>query len=590
MSIFGLLSVGAQSILTHQKSIDAVNENIANQDNEEYARQRVNLQDVVPAGVQIKNLQRIFDNHLFNRFLKLNQETSGDKTYTDVLHEVETMFNDIHGSGFFNNINKFFNAFSDVAVNPDDPAARDAVISAARQLIANIRDTYNNMQKIKEETSLSIKDSIHKINNILKNIAQLNKNIKSFRYDDTRLNNYLNQRDALLKELSSYIDIKVTYRDDNTADVYTVKGYGLVLYDQYKSISYEYTQEGAKVKVDNVDLTNLFKNGKVGGALRAINKINQKITDLNDFTALFASSVNKLHRHGYDLNGNTGRDFFKISPDSSLDYINASNIDLNINDYKEIAVAADSRYLNSDNSIAKSIFALKDFNEITTKTTNNSVSSTTTFGGGSFDIVLDNKKIATVNYTSTDTISDIVNKINNSQSLVVAKLYENPPSSGNYYIQFFAKDIKLSPSIKIENDTGNFVSTVGGIDNYKSLYNPEEKALLTSSSGLTFGSTTPKYKISNVDNLTLLGNKSFQELYTKRFTSELGIEISDAKERLDSNKKLLEAVKSKIEEKSGVNVDEELVNLMKYQRAYQSAAKLITVTDELIQTILGLVK
>ncbi|EDP73470.1 flagellar basal body rod C-terminal domain-containing protein, partial [Hydrogenivirga sp. 128-5-R1-1] len=166
--------------------------------------------------------------------------------------------------------------------------------------------------------------------------------------------------------------------------------------------------------------------------------------------------------------------------------------------------------------------------------------------------------------------------------------YENPPASGNFYVQLYAKDIKLSPSIKIQNDTGNFISSIGGINNYTSLYNPEEKALLTTTTGLQIGSTY--YKLNSIDNLSLLDTKSFQELYTKKFTSEIGFEISDAKNRLDANKNLRDAVQSKIEEKSGVNVDEELVNLMKYQRAYQSAAKIINVTDELLQTILGLVK
>lgn len=588
MSIFGLLSLGSQALLTNQKSVNITNENIANQYSDGYARQNVSLQDIVPEGVDIKRIERVFDNGLFKRYLNLNQEVSSDETYTNLLSEIETMFNDIQGTGFYKNVNKFFNSFSDVAINPDDPAARDAVISAANQLVAKIRDTYNNMTKVRDEISLSIKDNVNKVNNIIKHIAQLNKNIKAFKFDETRLNNYLNQRDALLKELSSYMDIKVVYRDDNTTDVYTVKGHALVTYDQFYKVSYEAKENGVVIRVNTTDLTSQFKKGQIGAKIKAIDFINKKINDLNDFTALFASSVNKLHRQGYDLNGNTGIDFFKISPDSSLNYINASNIALNITDYKQLAVASDPNYLNADNSIAKSIFALKDFNEITTKVSQTAVSSTATFGGGSFDLILDNKKIATINYTATDTLNDIVNKINSAQNLVVAQVYENPPASGNFYVQLYAKDIKLSPSIKIQNDTGNFISSIGGINNYTSLYNPEEKARLTTTTGLQIGSTY--YKLNSIDNLSLLDTKSFQELYTKKFTSEIGFEISDAKNRLDANKNLRDAVQSKIEEKSGVNVDEELVNLMKYQRAYQSAAKIINVTDELLQTILGLVK
>jgi flagellar hook-associated protein 1 FlgK len=586
-SIFGLLSLGSQALLTNQKSINVTNENIANQYSDGYARQNVSLQDIVPEGVDVKKIERIFDNNLFKRYLSLNQQVNSDETYSNLLSQIESMFNDIQGTGFYDNINKFFNSFSDLTVNPDDPAARDSVISAAQQLVSKIRDTYNNMIATRDEISSSIKDNVNRVNDILTNIANLNKDIKAFRFDETRLNNYLNQRDQLLKELSSYLDVKVVYRDDNTADIFTVKGHPLVVYDHPYKVDFETKEDGVIVKVNTTDLTSEFKNGQIGAKIKAISFINQKINDLNDFTALLASSVNKIHRNGYDLNGNTGVDFFKISPDSSLNYINASNIDLNVTDYKQIAIAADPNYLNSDNSIAKSILALKDFNQISTKITSNAVSSSATFTGGSFDLIFNNQKVATINYASTDTISDIVNKINSSQNLVVAKLYENTPSSGNFYIQFYAKDISLSPSIDIQNDTGSFLSSTGGLSNYNSLYNLEEKASLTSTSGLQIGSTF--YKISNLDNLNILNSKSFQELYTKRFTSEIGLEIENAKNSLDASKNLRDAIQSKIEENSGVNLDEELVNLTKFQRAYQSAAKIINVTDELLQTLLSIV-
>ncbi|RMA97512.1 flagellar hook-associated protein FlgK [Hydrogenothermus marinus] len=585
MSLFGTLSIGSQAILTSRKAVDITNENISNQDSEGYSRQTPVIQDLVPVGVSITKIKRIFDNTLYNRYINLNQQVSGNNTYVDILSEVETFFNDIHGTGLSESINSFFNSFNDVAIDPKDPAARETVISQARQLISKIRDTYSNMKQIKEDLKVGMDEDIQKVNNILSSIAKLNKNIKIFHNDETRLNNYLDQRDKLLKDLSTYLDIKVVFRKDDTVDIYTVKGHSLVLYDKAKTLSAEATNTGVKVRVDSIDLTSDFQNGSIGGKLRALDVINKKISDLNDFTALFAASVNKIHRQGYDLNGNTGRDFFKISPDSSLKYIDASNIDLNITDYTQIAAASDSNYLNSDNSVIKSLIALEDYNEITTKTSITGVSPSTTFGNGSFDLYLDNQKIATINYSATDTISNIANTINSSQSRVVAKVYTD--SSGNEHLQLFAKDINLSPSIELKNDTGSFVSSIGGLNSYKGLFNPEEKTDLTSSSGLNIGGTI--FKVSDKANLDLLGNTSFQELYNKKFVAELGLKISDAKDKLSSDTILRDSLDQKIKEKSAVNLDEELANLVKYQRAYQSAAKIIAVTDELIQTVLGLV-
>ncbi len=587
MSLFGILSVGGQALLTGRKAIDITSENLSNQDTEGYSRQRVHQQDITPNGVYVKDIERVFNNSIYKRILAVNQQVEGEKNYKDILSEVESLFNDIHGTGFGQKIEEFFNAFNDIAINPDDLAARDKVISVAKQLIGRIRDNYDNMQAIRDETVLSVKDEVKRLNDILVSLVKANKNIKAFRNDKTRLNNYLNERDRLLKELSGLIDIKVKIKSDETVDITTVKGHPLVLDDKYFSVKTEERDGKLRVFADNTDLTELFSNGKIGASLKAIAFIEKKINDLNDFVSIFAAVVNKIHRHGYNLKGETNVDFFKISEDSSLPYINASNIALNINDAKDIAAAGDARYLNSDNMIVKGIIALKDYNQIATKKSANAVSSSDTFGSGSFDVYIGDRKLATVSYTSSDTLSDIVDKINTSQSEVVAKVFEYPSGSGNQYLELFAKDLPKSKRIDLKNDSGAFVSTIGGLSNNKGFLNPAEVEGLKNGN-LQIGDV--KYQISNPDNYNIVENKSLNELYNKRLVAEIGFEIEHTKDNLKDNETFLNALEEKLKEISGVNTDEELANMLKYQRAYQSAAKIITVTDELLQTVLNMIK
>ncbi len=587
MSLFGILSVGGQALLTGRKAIDITSENLSNQDTEGYSRQRVHQQDITPNGVYVKDIERVFNNSVYKRILAVNQQVEGEKNYKDILSEVESLFNDIHGTGFGQKIEEFFNAFNDIAINPDDLAARDKVISVAKQLIGRIRDNYDNMQAIKDETVLSVKDQVKRLNDILVSLVKANKNIKAFRNDKTRLNNYLNERDRLLKELSGLIDIKVKIKSDETVDITTVKGHPLVLDDKYFSVKTEERNGKLRVFADNTDLTELFSNGKIGSSLKAIAFIEKKINDLNDFVSIFAAVVNKIHRQGYNLKGETNVDFFKISEDSSLPYINASNIALDINDAKDIAAAGDARYLNSDNMIVKGIISLKDYNQIATKKSVNAVSSADTFGSGSFDVYIGDRKLATVNYTSSDTLSDIADKINTSQSEVVAKVFEYPSGSGNQYLELFAKDLPKSKRIDLKNDSGTFVSTIGGLSNNKGFLNPAEVEGLKNGN-LQIGDV--KYQISNPDNYNIVENKSLNELYNKRLVAEIGFEIEHTKDKLKDNETFLNALEEKLKEISGVNTDEELANMLKYQRAYQSAAKIITVTDELLQTVLNMIK
>ena len=587
MSLFGILSLGSQALLTGKRSIDITSENISNQYSDDYSRQLIHQEDLVPAGVNIVNIERAFDNSLFSRIVSVKQQVSYGQTYSDILSEVEALFNDIHGSGFSEKITEFFNAFNDVAINPDDISARDKVISVANQLVGRIRDAYDNLVSIKNETELAVKDNVQRINDILTALAKTNKNIKAFSEDKTRLNNYLNQRDRLLRDLSEILDVKVKLKSDNTVDAVSVKGHPLVIYDKASTLTTEEENGELKVLINGAKLTDFFQYGKIGAQLQAIKFINQKLDDLNDFTSVFSASVNKIHRNGYDLNGNTGINFFKISADSSKTYIDASNIDLNITDPKQIAAAASNNYLNSDNTVIKGIIALKDFNENTIKQSNTAVASTNTFGGGSFDIYLNNQKITTINYSIADTITDMANAINSSQDLVVANVYEYPNGSGNYYLELYAKDISKSGSIELKNDTGSFVAIIGGISDKNGIFNNAEETALTTGT-LTIGGIN--YSVLNTDNYNLVKNKSFSELYNKRFIVDIGFKIETTKDNLENNTTFLNSLEDKLSQISSVNLDEELANMLKYQRAYQSAAKIISITDELLQTILGLVK
>jgi len=208
--------------------------------------------------------------------------------------------------------------------------------------------------------------------------------------------------------------------------------------------------------------------------------VNGTLSSLNDFTSVFAAAVNKVHREGYDLNGNTGTDFFRISPSSSSPILDASNIDVNIDDPNMVAAASDPNYTDSDNTNAKRLLNLKD--------------------------------------------------------------------------------------------------TISGV------FTPAEESSLTGG-GLTIGSIT--YASSSED-YSFIRKSSFSEFYGSRIVSSVGLELEGVKERYEDNSFLLDAVDRKLKEISGVNMDEELINLEKLQRAYEASARIINVTDELIKTVLSL--
>ncbi len=209
------------------------------------------------------------------------------------------------------------------------------------------------------------------INRLSKQLALLNKKIagqpKNLIPEQEKLNTLLNERDKVLKELSSHIDVKVRYNANNTADVFSAKGHALVLADR----SYEITlQKAAKdlghglqtfstqVLINGVELTNDFSKGSFAAKLHTENFLDTTLAKLNNLVNTFATKNNDILTQvgSYDYDGNTpGKALFKASDGGT---INLSTIE--VNDIKPEEIAAAKSAAKSDNSNIKELYALKN--------------------------------------------------------------------------------------------------------------------------------------------------------------------------------------------------------------------------------------
>lgn len=487
MSLFYSLTLGSQALLSNKRGVEITNKNISNVFTKGYTRKIPVFTDMPTGGVNLEKVQRAYDEILFQKVISTNQALVSDENYKDLLTQIESIFNDIQGSGFSNSLNEFFNAFHAVSLNPNDMAARYDAITKAQQLVGRIRNSYDNLEKTEDYIKFSLKDQITKLNSLLEELANINKSIK-LSPDEKKLQ-YLDERDRILKDISSLIDLKVVLREDGTADIFTTKGFSLVVYDTPHKLSImppnDITRQNEiTVRWDGVDITDEIGNGKIGGFVKGYKFVKMIKENLNDFTSLLAASVNKVHRQGYDLDGNTNIDFFTIDTSvSSSTSLDASNIKLAFDDPRKIAAAQDPTLTNSDNRNIKKLIELKD------------------------------------------------------------------------------------------SISGVFSSA-------------EETALLSGS--LTIGSIN--YELKNPDHYNLLKERNFAELYNTAFTTTIGFELESVKKSEKHNRFLYEAADQQLKEKTSVNMDEELINLTKLQRAYEAAARIINITDELLETVINLGK
>ncbi|SMO82863.1 flagellar hook-associated protein 1 FlgK [Balnearium lithotrophicum] len=443
MALFGALSIASQALLSQQIGVKTTNRNINNVYTDGYSREVPILSDSPAAGVKVEDIRRVFNKAYFKRLLSNSGEYQNLETYRNVLEQVESVFNDQMGSGLSEALNDFFNSMHDIAVKPDDLAARANFLSVTKTLVGRIRDSYSSLEEIKTTTEGQLRDTINELNRLSDKLRDINKSMLLYKDTPDRLNQYLDERDRTLKEISKLIDVKVVYLPDERVRVYTAKGVPLVLETKSFNVSYE----NSKISVNGIDITKELQKGKISGLAKGIEQVENYMEKLNLLVSTFAEKINLQHEAGYDLYGNTGIKLFKSDNGNPID---ASNITLAFDDPKKVAAASDSNYLSSDNTNIKALI-----------------------------------------------------------------------------------------------DLGN-------------------------------------QKYSELSNL------SFSEYYGTEIVSSIGSDVKEVKDLVKSSKFRLDAIEEKVKEFSSVNIDEELINLTKYQRAYQAAARIVTVTDELLQTILSM--
>ncbi|RKQ61730.1 flagellar hook-associated protein 1 FlgK [Thermovibrio guaymasensis] len=448
MSLFGALSIASQALLSNRIAVNSTTKNINNSYTEGYSREEPVFADVPGSGVSVEELRRVFSRALFKQYVSANQEREAYSQESTILSQIESVFNDATGSGFSEALNYFFSSLHDVALNPDDIAARESFLGAARTLIGRIRQSYSSLEEIGETYYGKLLNSVDRLNQLLKELSQVNKFIPLSKGSPT-YNQYLDQRDKLIEEISSFIETKVTFNEDGTVNLYTAKGFALVLKDRAFKVSADRDSSGIHLKVNGSDISSSLKKGSIGGILSGIGLVEEWKSRLNKFTSVFAEKVNQQHKAGYDLYANKGGDLFTSDNGQPVD---ASNIVLAFDDPKKLAAASSTSNLNADNENVKALIALG------------------------------------------------------------------------------------------------------------------------------------QEKFSELNDL------SFGEFYASEIVSALGSKVASVKNLYENSTLRFNAVKEKVKELSGVNVDEEMIKLTKFQKAYQAAARVVTVSDELLETVLGMVR
>jgi flagellar hook-associated protein 1 len=365
-NIYGLLNIGESALLTQQRAIDITGNNIANVNTPGYSRQRLIIKQNSPiradnmtisTGVTSdQKIQRFYDQFIT---AQLNGETESLGRWDaqkQALEKVELMFDESGGNGLGTALDDFFNAWQDLSNNPSGVAERTSLVSAGQYLASTFNETYNNLSSLREDIDTHVVNVVSDVNDMAARIAELNRKVTQVEVNGYNANDYRDERDQLVRDLSEQIDIQSFEDDDGNINV--MVGNGKPLVDGVNTWQLTTADNSGVQDVmwqasdgTTVDITAQIPSGELKGWIESRDTlISDYMTQLDTLADGIRTGVNGLHTTGFDLNGDAGVDFFTGTGAVDL----AVNTSI-VTDSDLIAAAGAGEGLPGGNSIAIAI-------------------------------------------------------------------------------------------------------------------------------------------------------------------------------------------------------------------------------------------
>lgn len=343
MSNLSSLEIGKRALLTQKLGLDVTSNNIANVNTPGYSRRTVVISETPPilrygqyigTGVEANHL-RSFREEYFDKEIRTSiSRQMGYEADEKILQRIQAVLAEPSESGISEIVDKFLNDFNELALRPENLHLRELLLQTAQTLAERFNTTAMDLAELRAEAFGETQNIVTKINGLVKDIAELNKNIVSSKsLTSNEAITYLDQRATKIEELSKLAGVTATYSDNGSANVF-INGINIITgqnYTQLKALEMPNSVTGERT----LQIAKLDYYGNVIGSVSPqtgelasyLNHFNVTLDDkdtsggfstakqLNEFAAAIAQKVNALTVGGYGLDDTDaappGRYFFE---------------------------------------------------------------------------------------------------------------------------------------------------------------------------------------------------------------------------------------------------------------------------------------
>ena len=544
-NIFSILNTAKVGLLSQQLAIEVTGHNISNVQTEGFTRQEVNFVTARPrhaglgllgTGVRVDSITRDFDQFLFNQILGEGSATGSFQVRSDIFKTIETLFNDTTGRSLSGELNEFFRAFDDLAINPPGLAERTTVAANAENLVSDFNLLGADLFQERVNSDLSVSDTVSEINALLDDIARLNLSVHTTETGVSPANDLRDQRDLAVLNLSEKLDIAFIDTNNNQVSITLKDGTPLVIGLNTFQLSTANNPDNKGFKDilisdgggGTINITNQIQGGEVRGLL---DMRDLELVDLIDQVDRLAASIvtefNSVHKLGTGLDGSTGIDFFTpLTPTVIPNSLNTGTGVVTITNASPSTVSTDKFQMQFNSAT--------DF-DLINLTTGVNTGNVVFVPGTAFNI----SGGLSVTITGAPIAGDIVN----------FSVSENA-----------ATTMSVSSAIltNVDQIAAGLSTTTDG-DNALALSNLQNK--------LVFG-----------------GTRTFGDFYSATVSS-VGAGARSATDGMLQQEGLMLELDNQRQSVSGVSIDEEMINLIKFQQAFEASARLLTIVEEMFDVL-----
>ncbi|MBO9385083.1 MAG: flagellar hook-associated protein FlgK [Thermomicrobium sp.] len=371
--VFRALETAFRGLMAQQRAVDTANHNIANANTPGFARQRVTLVPSMPytvpafnrsglagqvgTGVLVASITRVRES-VFDLQYRVQSQALGEaSTLVDAYAQIEAVFNEPTEAGLGTLLDRFWRAWQAVGNQPEDLAARAALVQDATTLATNLNRMRRQLTELQTDTVTKLTLQVSEVNSIAERLASLNQQIVAALATGQTPNDLMDQRDLLLDKLARFTGATIRPLPNGAVNIY-LGGYPLVDQDQWFPLSVQVSGGTASVLWQGTTSPVALERGSLQALLHLHNAVLpglvQKLADIRD---ALAHEVNTLHMTGYglsDLPGPPpGRSFFQVTTGGELEVEPSLVAD------PQLIAAADAPGEPGNNAIARQIAELR---------------------------------------------------------------------------------------------------------------------------------------------------------------------------------------------------------------------------------------